>query len=332
VNQKDFSNIAKQALDMDSGMAIEMQEITKEFPFFSWPYAILSRHHNINDDFRAENTLHQAALRIHNREWLSIYISDLSSKERNIESSNSTEKVEIKDSKTRESKKKKPSTNKAGVTKANTKPIDSVLTETQNNSIKNKPEFTSKTPKKEDPKENSKNIPVTYESDKPAETSHTFFTPVIEEQQTSQTKSKSAAYNIEDFYNDTQEDKKLGSDNQTESSVNMASKGFYDWLNSDDKIYNRTLERKEDLIEKFLKTKPSINRPKQEFFSPEKAMKKSEILGGGLATETLAKIYYKQGNLEKAISVYQQLQLKFPEKSSYFADLIKNIKNEIEKS
>ncbi len=54
----------------------------------------------------------------------------------------------------------------------------------------------------------------------------------------------------------------------------MASKGFYDWLNSDDKIYNRTLERKEDLIEKFLKTKPSINRPKQEFFSPEKAMKK----------------------------------------------------------
>jgi len=331
VNQKDFSNIAKQALDMDSGMAIEMQEITKEFPFFSWPYVILSRHHNINDDFRAENTLHQAALRIHNREWLSIYISDLSSKERNIESSNSTEKVEIKDSKTRESKKKKSSTNKAENTKTNTKPIDSVLTESQNNSIKNKPEFTSKTPK-EDPKENSKNIPVTNKSDKPAETSHTFFTPVIEEQQTSRTKSKYAAYNIEDFYNDSQEDNKLGSDNQTESSVNMASKGFYDWLNSDDKIYNRTLERKEDLIEKFLKTKPSINRPKQEFFSPEKAMKKSEILGGGLATETLAKIYYKQGNLEKAISVYQQLQLKFPEKSSYFADLIKNIKNEIEKS
>lgn len=43
------------------------------------------------------------------------------------------------------------------------------------------------------------------------------------------------------------------------------------------------------------------------------------------ATESLARIYAKQGNYTKAKAVYQQLQLKYPEKSTYFAGLIKNL-------
>ena len=82
------------------------------------------------------------------------------------------------------------------------------------------------------------------------------------------------------------------------------------------------------LIDKFIQENPSIQRPKQEFFSPEKAMRKSEVLDTNLATETLAKIYTMQGHPEKAIKVYNQLQLKFPEKLSYFASLINKIKQE----
>lgn len=375
MNQKDFSNIAKQAIDMDSSMAIEMQEIAKEFPYFSWPYAILSRHQNIHDDFRAENTLHQAALRVHDREWLSIYISDLSNKadisevpnpdevdenlvlennqlkidktESNKETHNSlsisdpnqNSEINQPDSNEKivlEEPKSDPEESIDGISKLEnneetpvTNPIDSVKIEQEQSSKIDDPEQDDNKPVE----------PIYSDEVEVSEISSTFFTPVIEEKVESpeensivDIKPKSAAYNIEDYYDNIPENETLDETEKTEKLVNRASKGFYDWLNSDNRVYNRPIERKEDLIEKFLKTKPSINRPKQEFFSPEKAMKKSEVLGGGLATETLAKIYYKQGNLEKAISVYQQLQLKFPEKSSYFADLIKSIKNEIEKS
>ncbi|MEO1032343.1 MAG: tetratricopeptide repeat protein, partial [Bacteroidota bacterium] len=42
-----------------------------------------------------------------------------------------------------------------------------------------------------------------------------------------------------------------------------------------------------------------------------------------LMTETLARIYLEQKNYDKAIQSYKILSLKYPEKSSFFADQIK---------
>ena len=44
-------------------------------------------------------------------------------------------------------------------------------------------------------------------------------------------------------------------------------------------------------------------------------------------TETLAKIYLDQGFHKRALDVYAKLILLFPEKSAYFATLVKEIKN-----
>ena len=54
----------------------------------------------------------------------------------------------------------------------------------------------------------------------------------------------------------------------------------------------------------------------------EKSVDKESII----VTETLAKITAKQGDVAKAIWMYQQLILKNPEKSDYFAHEIEKLK------
>ncbi len=46
----------------------------------------------------------------------------------------------------------------------------------------------------------------------------------------------------------------------------------------------------------------------------------------GLVSETLAKINIAQGNIAKAKKMFEKLMLQYPEKSRYFAELIKNLK------
>ncbi|HFS66972.1 MAG TPA: hypothetical protein ENK67_02025 [Flavobacteriia bacterium] len=82
-------------------------------------------------------------------------------------------------------------------------------------------------------------------------------------------------------------------------------------------------QNKLDLIENFLQKKPKI-----------KPVKKTEIPDisidsikpdTNLMTETLARVYIEQKKFDKAIQAFRILSLKYPEKSSFFANQIKAI-------
>ena len=83
-------------------------------------------------------------------------------------------------------------------------------------------------------------------------------------------------------------------------------------------VQNNTFE----VISRFLSNE---KRDKTEFFDSGRMAKKSLDDSGGLVTDTLARIYINQGNLDKALEAYQQLILKYPEKSGYFAARIQKV-------
>ncbi len=81
----------------------------------------------------------------------------------------------------------------------------------------------------------------------------------------------------------------------------------------------------DELIEKFLLEDPKIGPSKAEFYSPVSQAKKSVMDHDDVVSETLAQIYLRQGNTQKARWCYEKLILLHPEKSAFFAALLKEI-------
>lgn len=82
---------------------------------------------------------------------------------------------------------------------------------------------------------------------------------------------------------------------------------------------------KMELIDKFIETNPKIVPVKENIPIPSYITKSEDT--SYLMTETLAKIYLEQKKYSKAIQAYEILILKYPEKSSLFADRILEIKD-----
>ena len=102
-------------------------------------------------------------------------------------------------------------------------------------------------------------------------------------------------------------------------SIENNSKTFEDSMEEERK-------KKAALIDKFIETNPKI-APIKPGTAPAPHFELNSSDNTHLMTETLARVYLEQKKYQKAIQAYEILILKYPEKSSFFADHISEIRN-----
>lgn len=95
-------------------------------------------------------------------------------------------------------------------------------------------------------------------------------------------------------------------------------------LKEDQVLVPEDRKKKLDLIDKFIETNPKIPSIQKDSV-PGVNLTENEDKSY-LMTETLAKVYLEQKKYQRAIQAYEILILKYPEKSSFFADRIEEIK------
>ena len=95
--------------------------------------------------------------------------------------------------------------------------------------------------------------------------------------------------------------------------------------NAEKKVVPSEKKKRFALIDKFIDTNPKI-KPKPTLEKTINLADESSVDQSALMTETLAKVYLEQKKYKKAITAYNILILKYPEKSGFFADQIRAIK------
>lgn len=89
--------------------------------------------------------------------------------------------------------------------------------------------------------------------------------------------------------------------------------------------------KQQDLIDKFIASNPKIQLSDKFEYEEPQNLTQNEV-SESVFTESLAKIYIKQGQYEKALHIFEKLNLKYPEKNTYFADQIRFLTKIIQNS
>lgn len=322
-----------------------LENLCRDFPAFGLPYILLAKAYHDRNDYRYRETLHAAALRCPNRLWLKDFIEE----RLQVQTQASTVHASGEAAEPIDALLTAPGTESnlpADVQEEEAVALFQPETGTalpipEVQALEANPVNTPQ-PSNEQPAAPAVTEPTTH-----TEPVVEITTKAIQPETDTNSKGRSenpltdttakpwrkkhvdpaamTIYSIEDHFPPSEE-----------QAADQGARDFFSWLRNPHKglepppVKPETREEKDDLIQRFLESRPSVSRPKKEFFNPVNMAKKSEQQDPELVTETLANIYWKQGNHDKAIAMFEKLILKYPGKRPYFAALIQKIRQENE--
>ncbi|MDA0686233.1 MAG: hypothetical protein O3C22_05345 [Bacteroidetes bacterium] len=353
MNASRLQHIIQNPDSIDAQTSMELQAIASDLPWFSTPRTLLARYYKSKNDYRETDSLHHAALRIQDRRWLYHYLNQaptasVSSSQKithqqptatptaveekieptaePIEASSKPHFEPVGSSPTGEmdihSDSAQPLSEDhvalveaavpSGLSFAPAEPEADTSTESPNITYDVEDQFESETPRPEPLDFFSwlKQAQGEEESPSPVVAETPLDPPVAQEIAEAPVESDIQNLGTTEVPDYNLDHLTLREENEPEEPK------FLD------------LAARQALIDKFIATNPSVSRPKKEFYNPEVAMKRAEEFDASFCSETLAALFRKQQAWGKALACYSRLQLKFPEKSAYFAALITEVENE----
>ena len=291
----DISSLVKQPKSITQSSVETLEEGVSQYPWCSGYHILLARGYANEQSHLQKKQLRLASTYAGNRERLFSFFHD-----QHVEGKRSKMTVESKES---------------------VLPINTESTIVKNSTNKNKTEIKPTIDNAKHPTIDFEKI-VTYNP--------------IEELQVIEKKNKPEPLNIpidQPIYNPEKELAKFVHEN-----VDQEDKDFIFWINNIGKKANpdqKTLEKENSpnnvqiLLDQFLATKRSRPIENRSFYNAKDRAEASDKDDMELISETLINVYVSQGYYHKAIAGFEKLSLQNPNKSSYFAARIKEIKDKL---
>ncbi len=300
----------------------ELQSAVAKYPYFQLGYSFIAKGKHDLQAPDADTTLHHAAIYAPSRRQLRKLFYE------NLQSNNSSENSELATPLPQETGTVSQTTATEAVAEENNTQadIDTTISQAKAEEVKEEASVPLQTPSEVEPASRDSIYKELEENLKKLRNNR----QQNLEEQTEENKKKitDKASSLSDF---SPSAPVTPSSDNPETPTPQNPPYFIDYLKDIEPIESERLginqQRQRELIDKFMNSERDVKlRWRYQELEPQDLSEKGSVFSDNLATENLADIYIKQGKKDKAIDILERLQLKYPQKKTYFAEKIESLK------